>query len=106
MRAGDEVVHDEPHNTKTSGPLSIPISPKLPNEWGYAGSRYHGATRAFPLQGAPLYEEHIRQSSDLPFTMETGRHVLPDGLQEAIGFVTHRRNAGNRGFWLKQLPRI
>ena len=106
MRADDDLVQDEPHIAKTFSPLAIPSFPKTTNEWGYAGSRYQGPNRPFSLQGASSYEEHVQQSSDLPFPIETGYRILPDDLQEAISFVTHRGNSGIRGFWLKQLSRI
>ena len=105
-RADDELVHDEPHTTKTSEPLSIPSFPEISYEWGYTGTRYQGPNRAFSLRGASSYEEHINQSSDLPFPTETGHHISPSDLQEAISFITQRGNAGIKGFWLKQLSRI
>ena len=106
MRAGDELAQDEPHNAKSSGPFSIPSFPEMSNEWGYAGSRFRGPNRAFSLWGASSYKEHIHQSGDLPFPMETGHHVLPDDLQEAINLITRRGNAGIKGFWPKQLSRM
>ena len=38
--------------------------------------------------------------------METGFHILPEDVQEAISFITHRGSAGIRAFWLKQLTQI
>ena len=105
-RADDELVHDEPHTTKTSEPLSIPSFPEISNEWGYTGSRYQGPNRAFPLQGASSYEEHIQRSNVLPSPVETGHRIIPDDLQEAVSFITQRGRAGIKGFWIKQLSRI
>ena len=106
VRAGDEPAQDEPHNAKSSGPLSIPRFPEIPHEWGYAGSRYQRPNRAFSLQGASSYEDHIHQSADLPFPMETGHRILPDDLQGAFRFITRRGNPGIKGLWLKQMSRI
>ena len=38
--------------------------------------------------------------------METGFHVLPEDVQEAISYISHRGSAGIRAFWLKQLAQI
>ena len=105
-RAGYVFTQAEPHVTKCSTPLTIPSFPKAPNEWGYTGARYQGPNRAFSLQGASSYEEHIEQSAEMPVPMETGLHILPGDVQEAISFIAHRGSAGVRAFWLKQLSRI
>ena len=65
-----------------------------------------GPDRDFSLQGASSYEENIQQASELPCSMETGYHILPEDLQDAISFVTRRGGSGIRGFWLRQLSRI
>ena len=105
MRAGDELAQAEPHNAKSSGPFSIPSFPEMSNEWGYAGSRYRGPNRAFSLWGASSYKEHIHQSGDLLVPTETGHHIAPDDLQEAISLIARRGHAEIKGFWLKQLSR-
>ena len=105
-QAEDVSIQAESHISKCSNPLTIPSFPKTPNEWGYAGTRYQGPNRAFSLQGASSYEEHIEQSAELPFPMETGFHILPEDVQEAISFITHRGSAGIRAFWLRQLAQI
>ena len=104
--AGDELAEDEPHNATTSDPLPFPSFPKTANEWGYAGFRYQGPNRAFPLQEATSYEEHMNQSGDPPFPVNTVHHTVPDGLQGAISFIAHKGLAGIKGFRLKQLSRI
>ena len=38
--------------------------------------------------------------------METGLRILPEDVQEAIGFITRRGQAGARALSLKQLSRI
>ena len=38
--------------------------------------------------------------------METGFHILPEDVQEAVRFIAHRGPAGIRAFWLKQLAQI
>ena len=38
--------------------------------------------------------------------MDTGYHILPEDVQEAISFISHRGSTGIRAFWLKQLARI
>ena len=105
-RADDVPIHAEPHTTRSSTPLTIPSFPKAPNEWGYTGSRYQGPSRAFWLQGASPYEEHIEQSAEMPFPMDAGLHILPEDVQEAISFIARRGAAGVRAFWLRQLSRI
>ena len=105
-QAEDASIQAESRISKSSNPLTIPSFPKTPNEWGYAGTRYQGPNRAFSLQNASSYEEHIEQSAELPFPMDTGYHILPEDVQEAISFITHRGSAGIRAFWLKQLARI
>ena len=106
MRADDVLIQAEPHITKCSSPLTIPSFPKTPNEWGYTGTRYQGPNRALSLQGASSYEGHIEPSAGMPFPIETGYHILPEDVQEAISFIAHRGSAGVRGFWLKQLSQI
>ena len=106
MRADDDFIQAETHISKCSTPLTIPSFPKTPNEWGYTGTRYQGPNRAFSLQGASSYEEHIEQSAEMPFPMETGFHILPEDVQEAISYVSHRGSTGIRAFWLKQLAQI
>ena len=106
VRADDVLVQEEPPIAKSYGPLAIPSFPKTPDEWGYAGSRYQGPNRAFSLQGASSYEEHIQQSGEMPFLTETGFRTPPGDLQEGIRFIAHRGNAGIRGFWLKKSSRI
>ena len=73
---------------------------------GIYGNSLPGANRAFSLQGASSYEEHIEQSAEMPFPMETGFHILPGDVQEATNFIARRGSAGVRAFWLKQLSRI
>ena len=104
--ADDEIIHNEPLNAETSEPLSIPSLPKIISEWGYAGSRYQGPNRAFALQEASPYEEHIKQSSDLPFPMNIGHRILPGDLEEAISFIAHWGAPGIKSFRLKQLSQI
>ena len=45
-------------------------------------------------------------SAEAPFPMGTGFRILPDDLQEAICFITHRGAAGIKGFRLKQLASL
>ena len=45
-------------------------------------------------------------SAEAPSPMRTGYRILPDDLQEAICFITHRGAAGIEGFRLEQLPSI
>ena len=84
VRADDGFIQAEPHISKRSTPLTIPSFPKTPNEWGFAGTRYQGPNRASSFQGASSYEEHIEQSAEMPFPMETGFHILLEDVQAAI----------------------
>ena len=105
-RADGEFIQDEQHTLELFAPLTIQSFPKTPNAWGYTGTRYQGPNRAFSLQGASTYEEHIEKSATLPFPMDTGFHILPEDVQEAISFIAHRGSAGIRAFWLKQLAQV
>ena len=104
MWAEEELVENQLHKASISGPLSNPRFPAAANGWAYAGPRYQGPNRAFATREATSYEEHIVQPAE-PST-RTGHHILPDDLQEAIGFFTHRGAAGIKGLGLKQLSRI
>ena len=42
----------------------------------------------------------------MPFPMDTGFHILPEDVQEAIGYIAHRGPTTIRAFWLKQLAGI
>ena len=97
---------DGHHTSTLSAPLTIPSFPKTFSDWGYAGTRYQGPTRAFSLQGISSFEEHIEKSAKMPFPMDTGYHILPEDVQNAIGYIAHRGPTSIRAFWLKQLAGI
>ena len=105
-RAEGDLTLNEHHTSKRFTPLTIPSFPKTPNAWGYTGTRYQGPSRAFSLHGASSYEEHIEKSATMPFPMDTGFHILPEDVQEAISYISHRGSSGIRAFWLKQLAQI
>ena len=42
----------------------------------------------------------------MPFPMDTGFHILPEDVQEAIGYIAHRGPSTIRAFWIKQLAGI
>ena len=72
---------------------TAPSFPKVANELGCAGTRFQGPARAFNVQEATTYSEHLEQSSQLPFPLDGGEEILPQDVKDAASFLVNNSSS-------------
>ena len=73
------------------------------NKWGYAGTRRRGKKGAFSVENATSPRGPIQFTGSLPFPIEGGFRILPEGLRDAARFAPRRDGRGLKAFWEKRI---